>query len=93
MRVIEELGSDAHVFFDVDAEPVLVEDAVADDENEDGTLLTRRDRALFTARVDPRTRARIGGTMRLALDTSRLYFFSADTGESLVAGRAAVAAG
>jgi multiple sugar transport system ATP-binding protein len=94
VRVIEELGSDAHLFFDVDSEPVLIEDAIADDENEDGTLLTRRDRALFTARVDPRTSARPGDTIRLAVDPSRLYFFSPETGESLVAGRAAhVAAG
>jgi multiple sugar transport system ATP-binding protein len=93
-RVIEELGSDAHVFFDVEAEPVLVEDAQSDDEDDDGTLLTQRDHALFTARVDPRTRAKVGTSMRLAVDPSRLYFFSADTGESLVAGRAApVAAG
>jgi multiple sugar transport system ATP-binding protein len=94
VRVIEELGSDAHLFFDVTAEPVLIEDAIADDENEDGTLLTHREHALFTARVDPRTRVRVGDTTRLAIDPSRLYFFSAETGESLVSGRAApVAAG
>jgi multiple sugar transport system ATP-binding protein len=93
-QVIEELGADIHVFFEVDAEPVVVEQALSDDEEEDATLLIRRDRALFTARVDPRTGARPGDTIRLAVDPSRLYFFSPETGESLVAGRAAhVAAG
>ncbi|HEX3227130.1 MAG TPA: sn-glycerol-3-phosphate ABC transporter ATP-binding protein UgpC [Gaiellaceae bacterium] len=90
-QVIEELGADIHVFFEVDAEPVVVEQALSDDEEEDATLLIRRDRALFTARVDPRTTARVGQDVRLCLDPARIYFFSSETGDSLVAGRVAVA--
>ena len=41
------------------------------------------------ARVDARTEARIGSAARLALDPSRLYFFSPETGESLLNGRSA----
>jgi multiple sugar transport system ATP-binding protein len=85
VKVLEELGADAHVFFEVDAEPVVIEAAQSNDENDDGTLLSQRDKALFTARVDPRTPAHVGGTARLAVDPARLYFFSAETGESLVA--------
>jgi multiple sugar transport system ATP-binding protein len=92
VKVLEELGSDANVFFEVDAEAVIVEDAVSDDEDDDGTLLTRRDRPLFTARVDPRTSARVGGKVRLAIDSTRLYFFSPDTGESLIAADAVAVA-
>jgi multiple sugar transport system ATP-binding protein len=92
VRVLEELGADAHVFFEIDAEPVIVEDAVSSVEDEDATLFTRRDRALFTARCDPRTRAQIGEPLRLALDPARLYFFSPDTGECLLRGAAAAAA-
>jgi hypothetical protein len=40
------------------------------------------------ARVDPRTSARVGQTVRLALDPSRLYSFAPETGVSLL-GRAA----
>src|SRR6185437_5907985 len=58
VQVIEELGADAHIFFEVDAEPVIIEQARTNDEDEDATLLICRDRALFTARVDPRTSAR-----------------------------------
>ena len=90
-QVIEELGADIHIFFEVDAEPVIVEQALSDDEDEDATLLIRRDRALFTARVDPRTNARVGQDVRLCLDPARIYFFSPGTGDSLVAGRVAVA--
>jgi multiple sugar transport system ATP-binding protein len=92
VRVIEELGSDAHVFFELDAPPVLVEDAQAADESEDTTLLTHREHALFTARVDPRTRARVGETIELAVDPDRLYFFSSATGERLAGGLAAAPA-
>jgi multiple sugar transport system ATP-binding protein len=92
VRVVEELGSDAHLFFEIDAEPVIVEEASSTEENEDTTLLTSRDRALFTARVDPRTTARVGDTVRLAVDPARLYFFSATTGDSLNRDGAPVAA-
>jgi multiple sugar transport system ATP-binding protein len=91
VRVLEELGSDAHVFFEVEAEPVVVEQALSDDEDEDATLLTERDAALFAARVDPRTRAHVGDRVTLAVDTTRLYFFSPETGESLLRGGPAVA--
>jgi multiple sugar transport system ATP-binding protein len=93
VRVLEELGSDAYVFFPVEADAVVVEDAQSTEEDEDATLLTQRDGALFAARVDPRTRARIGDTFRLAVDPSRFYFFSPETGESLLERATATAAG
>jgi multiple sugar transport system ATP-binding protein len=82
--VLEELGSDAYVFFELDAKQVIVEEARSDDGEDDGQLLATSDRSLFAARVDARTKARVGDTIRLALDPSRLYFFSLDTGESLL---------
>jgi multiple sugar transport system ATP-binding protein len=90
VEVLEELGADANVFFSLDAERVVVEEALSDDAEEDGTLLTGDDQSLLAARVDPRTRARVGDSLRLAVDPARLYFFSAETGESL--SRQAVAA-
>ena len=81
--VVEELGSDAHIIFRVDAPPLAVEDVKAAAEEEDTGLLAV-ERATFTARVDPRTEARSGETLRLAVDPSRLYFFDAATGESLL---------
>jgi multiple sugar transport system ATP-binding protein len=89
VEVVEELGSDAHVFFAVDAEPVVVEEARADNPEDEVTLLVEGNRALFAARVDPRTPARVAQEIRLAVDPSRLYFFSPETGESLL-GRSAV---
>jgi multiple sugar transport system ATP-binding protein len=93
VEVLEELGADAHVFFSVNAEQVVVEDALADNAEDEASLLAEeRDRALFAARVDPRTKANVGDTLRLAVDPSRLYFFSLETGESLLNGASAPAA-
>ena len=85
VEVIEELGSDAFVFFALDAESVVVEDALSDQaEDETSLLAAERDRTLFVARVDPRTKAKIGETLRVAIDPSRFYFFSPETGETLL---------
>jgi multiple sugar transport system ATP-binding protein len=85
VEVLESIGSDAYVFFRVDAEPVIVEDALSDDEDEDGSLLAEESgRALFAARVDARTKAEVGRPITLAIDPSRVYYFSPETGESLL---------
>jgi multiple sugar transport system ATP-binding protein len=84
VEVLEELGSDAYVFFEVDAQQVVVEDAMSDeDDDAAGLLAAASDRALFAARVDSRTKARVGHPLTLAIDPSRFYFFSPDTGERL----------
>jgi multiple sugar transport system ATP-binding protein len=93
VEVLEELGSDAYVFFPVEAEQVVIEDALSDQPEDETTLLAaERDRTLFVARVDARTDARVGDTLRLAIEPSRLYFFSPESGESLLDGAAAHAA-
>jgi multiple sugar transport system ATP-binding protein len=92
--VLEELGSDAFVFFAIDAEGVVVEDALSDDaEDESSLLAAERDKTVFVARVDPRTKAAPGQPLRLAIDPSRLYFFSSETGESLLDAPTAAANG
>jgi multiple sugar transport system ATP-binding protein len=85
VEVVESIGSDAYVFFRIDAEPVVVEDALSDDKDEDRTLLLAEENthALFAARVDARTSAEVGGRVTLAVDPSRVYYFSPETGESL----------
>jgi len=80
IEVLEELGSDAHVFFEVEAPPITAEalEAAAG-----GGL--REGRALFTARVDAQTAARVGGVLELAVDARRFHFFDPDTGARLAA--------
>jgi len=79
--VIEELGSDTHVFFRVAAPRVTIEtrNAFADE----ARLLAEED-SLFTARVDPATAARPGASLQLAVDPASFHFFDVRSGESLV---------
>jgi multiple sugar transport system ATP-binding protein len=81
--VVEELGSDAHVFFPVAAAPVTAE-ILEQSEGDEATLLPDS-KALFAARVDPATSARVGVPLELAVNLARLHFFDAQTGLSLVA--------
>jgi multiple sugar transport system ATP-binding protein len=78
--VLEELGADAHVFFRVDAPQVTAE---ALEGAEDATLIADSS-ALFSARVDPRTRARVGERIRLAVDPCRFHFFDPRAGGTLL---------
>jgi multiple sugar transport system ATP-binding protein len=78
--VVEELGSEAHVFFPVEAEPVISEVLEKDEE----TTLLPESKALFAARIDPGTPAVVGRPLELAVNPARLHFFDAETGLSLV---------
>jgi multiple sugar transport system ATP-binding protein len=79
--VIEELGPDTHVLFTIEAPPVNVSE-VREAQEEDDTLLVI-DRALFNARVDARTGARVAGELRLAVNPVGFHFFDPATGASL----------
>jgi len=83
--VVEELGADSHVFFELDAQPVDRDELRDAADGEEATLLAR-DRVTFNARVDQRTRARAGEPLRLALDPSQLHFFDPETGLALSTG-------
>jgi len=82
IEVLEELGSDVHVYFHVDAPRIAAEVLVEASEDE-ATLLVE-EKALFNARVDPRTKAEIGSRLQLAVDPHRFHFFDPKTGKSLL---------
>jgi multiple sugar transport system ATP-binding protein len=83
--VVEELGSETHVIFPLDAPPVDTESVrAASREGEAAAVLLAEDRrALFTAQVSELTRARVGEELLLAVDPARFHFFDPGTGESL----------
>jgi multiple sugar transport system ATP-binding protein len=81
LRVVEELGSEAHALFPVDAPSITAESLEASAE---ATFLLPEAQSLFTARVDPRTAGRPGAGIELAIDPDRFHFFDAVTGESLL---------
>jgi multiple sugar transport system ATP-binding protein len=86
VAVVEELGAETHVIFPVEAERIETEEVKAAVDDEEGAQLIADDnRALFTARLDPRTAARQGTKVRLSIDPTQLYFFDPETRESLTA--------
>ena len=87
VEVTEELGSEVNVLFTLDAPPVDTADtrAIAEDEGGDLQipLMVDAGRVACTARVDARSRCKQGEMLRLAVDTSRLYFFDTESGEAI----------
>jgi multiple sugar transport system ATP-binding protein len=80
VAVVEDLGSDAHVIFPVDAPRVEAENVRPAPEEE---ALIAGDGAVFTARVHARTDARPGRPLRLAVDPAGFHWFDPETGASL----------
>ena len=83
-NVVEDLGSEAHVLFTVDAPPVLVEGVEPDEAG--GTpipLVAAEGSSVFTAAVDARSDARAGQRVRLTVNPARFHFFDRDTGQAI----------
>lgn len=86
----EAMGSEVFVHFSVDAPPVITEDTKelaadleggATDEEIEKRAATGS--TLFVARFSPRTKARLGQPIEVALDTRRLHFFDLETSLSI----------
>jgi multiple sugar transport system ATP-binding protein len=83
--VTEDLGSEIHVLFSIDAPQVQhsgITDATAGSE-EDEAIPLDGGRSLWTARVAARSKVRAGQPIELAVDTSNLQFFDPDSGLSI----------
>jgi multiple sugar transport system ATP-binding protein len=85
--VTEELGSEVNVLFSVDAPPIETEEtkAAADtaDDEEAFAFISGGRRAVFCARVDARTTAKPGSSIRLSLDPRRFHYFDPETGSGI----------
>jgi multiple sugar transport system ATP-binding protein len=79
--VLEQLGADTHACFRVEARRPEV-DLGSD---VDDTALLPEQTTLFTARIDPRSTARQGATLALAVDPAAFHFFGVETGAALAA--------
>jgi multiple sugar transport system ATP-binding protein len=80
--MVEALGSDALVYFRIDAQRVHSEAAHSAEleELESGELDIS---GVGVARVDPATPLHVGSRARFSLDPTRLHFFDPDTGETI----------
>ena len=85
--VVEELGSESHVIFTVDA-PVVAADALraaadAHTDDEGKLLFAGEERTRFTARIDGKKPVAAGQELDLAVDYTFLHCFDPDTGDAL----------
>ncbi len=85
--VTEALGTEIHVLFRIDAPPVkhaaLGQATSAGADSDDAALPLDGGRSLWTARVAARSAITAGQPVELAVQTSNLQFFDADTGLSI----------
>jgi multiple sugar transport system ATP-binding protein len=85
----EALGSEVLVHFTVDAPVAMTEDVrelavdVGAESVEDLEERAKKDKSVFVARLNPRTRARVGERIELFVDTRSLHFFDPDTGRGI----------
>jgi multiple sugar transport system ATP-binding protein len=95
----EGLGSDVYLHFSIDAPPVFTEDTreLAADVDEKALDELKEQasehRTAFIARASPETRARVGDSQEIHVDTRKLYFFDPETGRSIYGDRAVALAG
>jgi multiple sugar transport system ATP-binding protein len=90
VELVEHLGAEAYVHMSLEAPTVLTDDtrelardAAPDTTTGNGQGKVAGERTPGVARVDPRTRARKGGTVDLAVDTEHLYFFDLESGKTI----------
>jgi multiple sugar transport system ATP-binding protein len=88
VAVTEELGSEVNLIFHVNAPQVHHDimiarfDKAAKDEVE-AEELAGEGQSLWTARVNPKTQARVGRNVDLAVDTSGFHFFDKESGHAI----------
>src|ERR1700684_3400656 len=80
-RLIEVLGSEQHVHFSVDATPVGGAAAAAGGTAPAGSLAAGAPDGV--ARLDSSSAIRAGTRVMFSVDTDRLHFFDADTGQAI----------
>jgi multiple sugar transport system ATP-binding protein len=85
--VTEELGSEIHVIFTIDAPQVehssIADAATGDDGQDESVAALVGGKSLWTARVSARSKVHPNSPLELAVDTDQLQFFDSDSGLSI----------
>jgi multiple sugar transport system ATP-binding protein len=83
---VEELGSEIHAMFEIDAPPVVsaaTKSLSAADTAEEEALSVTKGHSLWTARLSPSVQVKPGQQIALRLDVERLHLFDCTTGQAL----------
>jgi multiple sugar transport system ATP-binding protein len=85
--VTEELGSEIHVIFTIDAPPVehasIAQATETREDEEEATAALVGGKSLWTARVSARSQVKPGQPAELGVDTHNLHFFDPSSGLSI----------
>jgi multiple sugar transport system ATP-binding protein len=84
-EIVEELGDERHVIFDVDAPRVDTDAtrAAIDAQTADDALLVPDERARFTVRTAAEVPVTLGEPFTVSVNPDRLYFFDPDSGDAV----------
>jgi multiple sugar transport system ATP-binding protein len=84
-QIVEDLGDERYVIFEIDAPRVDTDAtrAAVDAESADDALLVPDERAHITVRLPGDAPATVGEPLTLSIAPDRLYFFNPDTGQAL----------
>ena len=85
--LVEAMGSDVLVHFDLDAPSVVTEDT-RELARDVGESVGETSHTTVVARVSPRTAVRVGDPIQVAVDVQRLHLFDLESGLSIWAGQA-----
>ena len=83
VTVVEELGSDTHVIFPIDAPRLSGAELGLGRETDDEDQLLAETRTQFNARIDAHVHVQPGERLQLGVDPSRFHFFDVETGAAL----------
>jgi multiple sugar transport system ATP-binding protein len=93
--VVEELGSEIHVMFTIDAPPVehaaIAQATESSEDADEAVTALIGGKAMWTARVSKESRVRHGSPIELSVDTRYLQFFDPASGLSIGHPKAAAA--
>ncbi len=83
VQMVEALGAELIVHFPLAVESYQIMDTEFEGEDAIAAATDETGNVIYVARVNPRSGARIGQEIELALDTSRFHFFDPETGAAI----------
>ena len=81
--LVESLGSEIIVHFPMAVEPFEIMDSEFEGEDAVATATDETGNYIYVARVNPRSAARIGSPIELAVDSARFHFFDPSDGSAI----------
>jgi multiple sugar transport system ATP-binding protein len=82
-KLVESLGSEVIIHFPMAVEPFEIMEAEFEGSDAVAPTTDETGKFIYVARVNPRSRVRVGDSVELALDTARLHFFDPTDGHAI----------